>query len=196
MSRGANDKLQYAQALLGHQLPSSDIERVFERALDALIPQLEKRKFAATEKPRPSRRPQRAAEGARYVPASVKRRVWQRDGGRCTFVSDAGNRCPARGVLEFDHVDPVALGGQASVAGIRLRCRAHNQYEAELTFGIEFMSHKREEAKRAAAARAAATGVVGVESPGLSRCSDGGDLPLGRVGVPEMARLPSRSSLQ
>jgi len=29
------------------------------------------------------------------------------------------------------------------VAGIRHRCRAHNQYEAERTFGAEFMAHKR-----------------------------------------------------
>ena len=52
----------------------------------------------------------------------------------------------------------------ATVAGIRLRCRAHNQYGAECTFGAEFMRHKRlgaAEARvasktRAATARAAA----------------------------------------
>ena len=34
--------------------------------------------------------------------------------------------------------------------GMRLRCRAHNQYEAERTFGAGFMNRKREEAWRAA----------------------------------------------
>jgi hypothetical protein len=53
-----------------------------------------------------------------------------------------------------DHVDPVARGGLATVAGIRLRCRAHNQYEAERTFGAEFMRHKREQAREAAGTRA------------------------------------------
>jgi hypothetical protein len=53
--------------------------------------------------------------------------------------------------LEYDHIDPVARGGQATVAGIRLRCRAHNQYAAERTFGTAFMQHKREQARRAAA---------------------------------------------
>ena len=39
---------------------------------------------------------------------------------------------------------------------IRLRCRAHNQYAAECTFGTEFMSHKRQEAQaRSAEARKA-----------------------------------------
>ena len=37
--------------------------------------------------------------------------------------------------------------------GMRLRCRAHNQYEAERTFGAGFMERKREEARRAAAER-------------------------------------------
>ena len=53
----------------------------------------------------------------------------------------------------------MARGGQATVEGIRLRCRAHNQYEAERMFGAEFMEKKREQARCAAAeerARAAA----------------------------------------
>jgi hypothetical protein len=83
----------------------------------------------------------------------VKRAVWARDSGRCTFVSETGRRCPARKCLEFDHVEEVARGGEASVAGIRLRCRAHNQYQAECTFGAGFMERKREEARRAAEAR-------------------------------------------
>jgi len=68
-------------------------------------------------------------------------------------VSEAGRRCQARTLLEFDHVDEVARGGRASVAGIRLRCRAHNQYGAECTFGGEFMREKREAARRKAEAR-------------------------------------------
>ena len=40
--------------------------------------------------------------------------------------------------------------------GLRLRCRAHNQYEAERVFGAGFMSRKRHEARlMAAGARAA-----------------------------------------
>jgi len=83
----------------------------------------------------------------------VKRDVWERDQGQCTFVSDTGRRCESRKFLEYDHVDPVARGGQATVQGLRLRCRGHNQLEAERTFGAGFMSAKREEARRTAAAR-------------------------------------------
>ena len=98
-----------------------------------------------------------AARTARQFPAHVRRAVWERDEGRCTFVSPTGQRCPARRLLEFDHLDPVALGGQATAERITLKCRAHNQYAAECAFGTEFMRHKREEARRARAeARAAA----------------------------------------
>jgi 5-methylcytosine-specific restriction endonuclease McrA len=151
------EKLRYAQELLGHELPSGDVAQVLDRALDALIGRLEKRKFAATSTPRPRRR--RASKGKRHVPADVKRAVWERDGGRCTYVSEKGQRCPARTRLEFDHIDPVARGGEATVEHMRLRCRAHNQYEAERTFGAGFMSGKRRaaaEARVQVAARAPA----------------------------------------
>jgi hypothetical protein len=143
-------KLRYAQALLGHQVPSGDLAQVLDRAFDALIGQLERRKFAATTRPRSH--PRRPSANARHIPAEVKRAVWERDGGRCTFVTETGQRCPARSRLEFDHTQEVARGGRATVAEIRLRCRAHNQYQAECTFGTAFMRHKREEARRAAAA--------------------------------------------
>jgi hypothetical protein len=154
MGQEMRDKLRYAQALLSHQLPSGDVAEVFDRALDALIVKLEKTKFAATDRPRPGR--QRASTNPRYVPAHVKRAVCARDGGRCTFMSEAGERCPAVKLLQFDHIDEVARGGQATTDRMRLRCRAHNQYEAECTFGTGFMQHKREEARREAAERAAA----------------------------------------
>ena len=37
--------------------------------------------------------------------------------------------------LEFHHCEPNAIGGEATVANVSLRCRAHNVYEAELAFG-------------------------------------------------------------
>ncbi len=80
----------------------------------------------------------------------MKREVWQRDGGQCTFVSDRGQRCGARTRLEFDHATPVARGGEATVANLRLRCRAHNQHAADRAFGAGFMERKRREARRPA----------------------------------------------
>jgi hypothetical protein len=137
------EQLRHAQALLGHAVPSGDIAEVLKRALDALVEKLEKRKFARSDRPGPAR----GSANSRCIPAHVRRAVWKRDGGRCTFESDKGKRCESRTRLELDHVEPVARGGQATVSGIRLRCRAHNQYAAERTFGSEFMRAKREQGR-------------------------------------------------
>jgi len=154
IGQDAHEKLGYAQALLGHALPSGDLATVIERALEALIAQLERRKFGASSKPH--RQTRRTSANPRHIPAAIKRAVWERDGGRCTFSGESGHRCEARDRLEFDHVQPVARGGVTSVAGIRLRCRAHNQYEAERVFGAGFMDQKRQGARKLQAARRSA----------------------------------------
>jgi hypothetical protein len=139
-----NDLLRRAQDLASHAVPSRDVGEILKRALYGMVTALEKRKYAETSKPGPARE---IAEGSRRIPSRVRRAVWRRDGGRCTFVSGDGHRCEARDRLEFDHVRPFALGGGRDAANIRLRCRAHNQYEAETLFGAEFMETMREARK-------------------------------------------------
>jgi 5-methylcytosine-specific restriction endonuclease McrA len=146
------DYLRRAQELLGAQVPCGDVAQVLKLALKELVTRLEKRKFASTDRPRPAR-PQ-AGLNARSIPAEVRRAVWKRDQGQCTFENEHGRRCPSRTGLQFDHVLEVARGGEASVQNLRLRCHAHNQLEAERTFGAEFMRHKR---IAASSARAEAT---------------------------------------
>ncbi len=150
IGKSTHDKLRYVQGLLSHSVPAGDVAEVLDRALDALTVELERRKVGARAR-RPRLHP--ASLSRRYVSAEIRRAVWERDGGQCTFVSRRGNRCKATRFLEFDHVVPVARGGKATVEGVRLRCRAHNQYEAERALGARFMSRKRLEARleRAAA---------------------------------------------
>ena len=138
-----HEALRYAQALLGHSVPSGDVAAVLKRAALALVQMLEKQKFAKSERSRP----QRGDAKGRYLPAAVRKAVWERDGGQCTFVSEKGKRCESRTRLEFDHVEAVARGGQSTIGGLRLRCRAHNQHAAECTFGREFMHAKRQQAR-------------------------------------------------
>lgn len=134
-----HDKLRRAQQLLGHAVPSGDVVQILDRALDALLIQLEKRKFGSTEKPREPR----PAASRRCIPAHVRRAVYKRDAGRCTFVGEEGRPCGSTTRLEFDHVVPVARGGKSTVENLRLVCRAHNQYEAERAFGREFIQGAR-----------------------------------------------------
>ncbi|MGH2372676.1 MAG: HNH endonuclease, partial [bacterium] len=126
------EKLRRAQDLLRHQIPDGDVGQIIDRALTALLDDLARKKLAATDRPRESRG---TAQGARHIPATVKREVWRRDGGRCAFVGSNGRRCTERGFLEFHHVVPHAAGGEPTVDNIQLRCRAHNGHEAERYFG-------------------------------------------------------------
>jgi 5-methylcytosine-specific restriction endonuclease McrA len=144
LDQETHDLLRQAQALLGHAVPSGNVGEVLKRSLQALVRVLEKRKFAATERPRA----RRSHAGSRYIPAEVRREVHERDGGQCTFVGESGHRCEATRALEFDHVVPVARGGETTAPNLRLRCRAHNQYEAERAFGAGFMQAKREAGKK------------------------------------------------
>ena len=160
MGKEMNDDLRYAQELLGHQVPSGDVAQVIHRGIKALIRELEKKKFAATTRPKTGKA--RKTTDSRYVPAEVRRTVAARDGAQCTFTTETGRRCQARKCLEFDHIVAFARGGQATEDNLRLRCRTHNQYTAEQTYGAELMRSRREEAaevraQRAAAARAKAT---------------------------------------
>jgi 5-methylcytosine-specific restriction endonuclease McrA len=144
LSRCTHDKLRRAQALLRHRLPAGDLETVLDSALDALLGQLEKRKAARVERPRPApstaspttaspttasptTAPVPGRPASRHIPAHVRRAVWERDGAQCSFVSAAGRRCGETGFLEYDHIVPFAQGGAATVDNIRLLCRAHNQ---------------------------------------------------------------------
>jgi hypothetical protein len=126
------EKLRLAKDMLGHAMPSGDEAAIIDQALTLLVGDLAKKKFAATRKPRPSRG---TKPRARYVAASVKRAVWVRDLGRCAFVAASGHRCNERRFLEFHHLDPYVLGGEASVDQIALRCRRHNDYDGRLYFG-------------------------------------------------------------
>jgi len=182
-SAAMREKLRRAQELLRHRIPSGDIAEVMDLALDLLVEDLEKKKFAATERPRRSssenaavHRPGSEVTAAhadrsevaaahvsssvaaatraggsdtaalrsgeptqplsRHIPAEVKRAVWQRDQGRCTFVGANGVRCAGQGQLEFDHIRPHADGGTVHLDNVRLLCRPHNQHEARLFFGL------------------------------------------------------------
>jgi 5-methylcytosine-specific restriction endonuclease McrA len=143
------EALEYAKSLLGHSVPSGDLAQVLGRALGVFVAHLEKQRFAKCARSRQSVR--LGTSAPRHIPAAVRRMVWERDGGRCTFVGENGHSCEARSRLEFDHIVPVARGGQSTPSNLRLRCRAHNQMAAERVLGRDFMRHQREEAKRRAA---------------------------------------------
>ncbi len=146
------EKLRLAKDMLRHAIPSGDEATILDRALTVLLAELAKKKFADTVQPRPG---QKATPGSRHVPAEVRRAVWRRDVGRCAFTAADGRRCAERGLLEFHHVEPYAIGGEATVANVQLRCRRHNGYEARLAFGDDRVWPTRSDSSRSEFAKAA-----------------------------------------
>jgi len=142
-SQVLHDKLRRAQDLLRHRVPNGDMAAIFERGLDLLIERVEKERFAVGCSPRAARLVDERAPVTRHIPAAIRREVFERDGGRCTFTDERGRRCEETGGLEFDHVDGFARKPVHSLEDLRLRCRAHNQYAAEQMYGRRFMERAR-----------------------------------------------------
>jgi hypothetical protein len=90
---------------------------------------------------------------SRYVSAAVRREVYLRDCGRCSFVSGDGRRCEARAFLELDHVEPWVALGRSEADNLPLRCRAHNGLHAHHCFGALHIAGKIAARRRAAQAR-------------------------------------------
>jgi hypothetical protein len=154
--------LEEARNLLQHQVPDRDVARVHELAMAAFVEQLRKRRQATSRAPRvtssPGSAPERIGDSGtpgsapervnrRYVPADVRRTVWQRDEGRCTFEDANGRRCSERAGLEIHHEHAFALGGPPTVENLRLACRAHNALFAERDFGRSHMQSILEQAR-------------------------------------------------
>lgn len=132
------------QDLFRHQVPTGDPAPIVAHAISALLNDAERRRWARTSAPRAGRED----SSTRYIPAFVRREVWQRDDGQCAFVGRDG-RCQERSFLEFHHVVPFAAGGHATVDNIQLRCRAHNVYETAVWFGAPGASNEIETHDRA-----------------------------------------------
>ncbi len=65
---------------------------------------------------------------SRYIPAAVRREVWRRDHGCCSYVDrHSGRRCGSVYRLEIDHIVPFAFGGANELSNLRLRCAAHHK---------------------------------------------------------------------
>jgi len=156
-------KLERLRALIGSKVPDCDLAAVIEQAATEKLERLEARRFARTRahrelpgRPGGHQRPAetnetetRQSPSSRYLPATVRRAVWERDGGRCRYLDEQARRCKERAQLEFHHGHPFGLGGEHSVQNIRLMCRAHNDYLAQCDYGRKAMAKHRRPRGRA-----------------------------------------------
>jgi hypothetical protein len=130
-------ELEQVRAALSHKCPDGNFEQVVREAFKLVLERDRKRK-ALTDRPRAQ--PETPGENDRYVPAAVKRAVWERDQGRCTWPMGDGEVCGSTHRLEFDHDLEVALGGKPTIGNVRLLCKSHNLMKAEQHLGRTLMA--------------------------------------------------------
>lgn len=137
------NKIASVQALASHRLPiNAPFEEVIEFLADYFLQREDpKARHERREtrkqhsKPEPKRESSPKTSSARAISLPVRDEVFVRDEGRCSYVGADGKRCGSNHVLQVDHIEPVARGGSASTANLRLLCAHHNRLEAERLMG-------------------------------------------------------------
>ncbi|MGK5084309.1 HNH endonuclease signature motif containing protein [Bdellovibrionota bacterium FG-1] len=140
------EKLDQLKGLLAHTHPHLELSQLIELLADRALQQLD----PARKKVRAGKEPQASQEAApvphdnatptsvlrRPIPAAIRKQVWTRDGGKCTYIApETGHKCESRFGLEIDHRTPLAKGGGSDLGSLRLLCKQHNQWEAIRHFG-------------------------------------------------------------
>ena len=124
--------LERARAVMRHKFPLASFEDIVKEALKLLLKERDPALKLKLEK----EDAKRVLTDGRRIPYWVRRKVWRRDGGRCSYIAPNGLRCESKSWLEFDHIKPYAIGGRSDdPENVRLLCRAHNQFEAVQAFG-------------------------------------------------------------
>jgi hypothetical protein len=150
VSPGFLEKLEQARLALSHSLRGATVEDVLSIGLDLILDRDRKRKGLVAN-PRPAPAEDAAEPGASYIPAAVRREVWQRDKGRCQWKLDSGGICGSRLRVELDHVRLRCRGAKPIASELRLLCRSHNDLAARQALGDGVMD--RYTRKRTAARR-------------------------------------------
>ncbi len=150
------EKYRRACNLSNHSSSGTDVTEMMEMLLDHYLKkhdaaakqskkeaQCELHNNVAKLSPRGKKKSPKEQPG-RYIPKQVRRDVRLRDNNRCAYVdATTGWRCECERGLQFDHIQPFALGGASHNAqNLRLLCPAHNRLAAENIFGLEFMNQK------------------------------------------------------
>ena len=102
-SQELHDKLERLQALMRTTHPDGDLGALIDAAVTEKLERLEAKRLGKTKRPRKGLAETDTSPTSRHIPAAVRRAVWERDGGQCTFRDAEGRRCPARDRLEFHH---------------------------------------------------------------------------------------------
>lgn len=130
--------MQTLKEKYSHIDPSMNRAEILKRAMkDSLKQPKPKLQSPPQSQPQPQPRktsPPALAVNPRHISAAIKREVFARDKGQCTFPG-----CNSKHLIEFDHIVPISMGGKSTGDNLRLLCRAHNQRAAIEKLGFQKM---------------------------------------------------------
>jgi hypothetical protein len=142
VGREFREELEAVRTLLGHAVPSGKLEQVLLHVLRAQRTVIERRRYGSPKPAKKTAEPPASSAHADYIPAAVRREVYEREGGTCAYVGEGHRRCGSTLRLEYQHIVPVARGGRSTLENVTLYCRAHNLLQAESDFGAEHVRRK------------------------------------------------------
>jgi hypothetical protein len=153
VSRDFLAKLDAARDALSHSHPGASRDQIIEAGLDLILERTAKRRglvknprkkapaSAAPSAPETAT-PAPAKDPGRYVPADVRRAIWERDQGKCQWPIEGGGICGATCRAELDHASkPFAKGGRIlKPEEGRVLCGFHQDVSARREFGDDLMN--------------------------------------------------------
>jgi 5-methylcytosine-specific restriction endonuclease McrA len=117
-------KLEELKGLLAHSNFEGSMNVLVEKLADSMLKKLKPQSRKIIPAPEKT--------DSRYIPASEKKKVKERDARGCTYRDpSSGRQCGSRHGLQFDHIEPFSRGGSSTADNLTLLCGAHNRYRAE-----------------------------------------------------------------
>jgi hypothetical protein len=126
--------IKWMRSHLSHKFPrGTSFLEIFKYAIKYLKDREDLASYKQTRK-------SSARTDTRYIPKSVKQRVWKEYNGQCAFVGVNNKRCNSTYNLQFDHYPvPYARGGPSTANNLRLLCAKHNKHTAEKLYGEKYV---------------------------------------------------------
>ena len=132
------EKLDKIKTLMSHKNPNMTDQELIEVMAEALLQKIDPEEKAKRVEARKQNHNAQIlptsevkSKNTRYIPAAMKMEVYMKYKGKCSHVN-----CDSRKFLEYDHIQPLALGGKTTLNNLRLLCRAHNQRAAINAYGF------------------------------------------------------------
>lgn len=147
--------IEKAKALLSNTPTKLSLGELHLQAMRLLVEALETKRFGPKRlATKPDGSTNHPRQRGRHVPTLLRRQVYERDQGQCTFVDDCGKRCAETHFIHVHHLTPFAHGGPHRLDNLTLRCAAHNALAAEQDFGREHMDGRRDGSRHLSRRRA------------------------------------------